>query len=182
MFPVNGSLLMAPLFPRSGPGESGSPTLQVILRCYDFPFTHPSVTYLFRFRGPRYPPRFVSRSLCLRSQKVGGRLPGRGRCSAGDPSAGLFSRGRERDIPGSQTIHPMPLPRSKTPAEPTIPRLLAVSSMLPPLHRKRRLQRDTHIGAIAGLQHLLPTLHEWCYHHPCKARFRLAGSPLPGGS
>src|SRR5271163_1364346 len=40
MFPVNGSLLMAPLFPRSGPGESGSPTSQVVLRCYDFPFTH----------------------------------------------------------------------------------------------------------------------------------------------
>jgi hypothetical protein len=28
---------MAPPFPRSGPGESGSPTSQVILRCYDFP-------------------------------------------------------------------------------------------------------------------------------------------------
>ena len=28
---------MAPLFPRSGPGESGSPMSQVILRCYDFP-------------------------------------------------------------------------------------------------------------------------------------------------
>src|SRR5580658_9238939 len=36
VFLVNGSLLMAPLFPRSGPGESGSPTSQVILRCYDF--------------------------------------------------------------------------------------------------------------------------------------------------
>jgi hypothetical protein len=35
--PANGSLLMAPPFPRSGPGESGSPTSQVILRCYDFP-------------------------------------------------------------------------------------------------------------------------------------------------
>src|SRR5207248_5134172 len=37
MFPVNGSLRMAPLFPRSGPGESGSPMSQVLLRCYDFP-------------------------------------------------------------------------------------------------------------------------------------------------
>ena len=27
---------------------------------------------MFRFRGPRYPPRFVSRSLRLRSRKVGG--------------------------------------------------------------------------------------------------------------
>src|SRR5271168_1292512 len=59
---------------------------------------------------------------------------------------------------------------------------LSVSSMLPPLRRQRRLRRHGYIGAIAGLQHLLPTLQEWCCHHPCKAHFRLAGSPLPGGS
>ena len=29
--------VMTPLFPRSGPGESGSPMSRVILRCYDFP-------------------------------------------------------------------------------------------------------------------------------------------------
>ena len=33
---------MTPLFPRSGPGESGSPMSQVILRCYDFPARIPS--------------------------------------------------------------------------------------------------------------------------------------------
>jgi hypothetical protein len=124
----------------------------------------------------------VSRSLRSRSRKVGGCLPGRGHCSAGDPIAGLLSRGRERDLPGFQAIHPVPLPRSRTPAESTIPRLLAVPSMLPPLVRQRRLQRINHIGAIARLQHLLPTLQEWCCHRPCKARFRPAGSPLPGGS
>ena len=37
--------------------------------------------------------------------------------------AGVFSRGRERDLPGSQAVHPVPLPRSRTPAESTIPRL-----------------------------------------------------------
>ena len=78
---------------------------------------------MFRSRGPRYPPRFVSRSLRLRSRKGGGCLPGQGHCSTGDPIAGLTSRGRERDLPGSQAIHPVPLPRSSTPAEPTIPRL-----------------------------------------------------------
>ena len=140
------------------------------------------VTYLFRFRGPHYPPRFVSRCLRSRSRKVGGCLPGQGPCSTGDPIAGLLSRGRERDLPGFQAIHPVPLPRSTTPAESTIPRLLTVSSLLPPLRRQRRLQRHGYIGAIAGLQHLLPTLQEWCCHHPCKARFRPAGSPLPGGS
>ena len=133
-------------------------------------------------RGPRYPPRFVSRSLRSRSRKDGGGLPGQGQCSVGDPIADLLSRGRERDLPGTQAIRPVPLPRSRTPAESMIPRLLTVSSMLPPLVRQRRLQRINHIGAIARLQHLLPTLQEWCCHHPCKARFRLAGSPLPGGS
>src|ERR1700693_3625260 len=128
---------MTPLFPRSGPGESSSPTTS----------RHASpVTYLFRFRGPRYPPRFVSRS--LRSLKVGECLPGRGHCSTGDPIAGLLSRGRERDLPGSQAIHPVPLPRSTTPAEPTIPRLLTVSSMLPPLFPRRRLQRLMNFGAL----------------------------------
>src|SRR5271157_2578888 len=75
----------------------------------------------------------------------------------------------------------MPLPRSRTPAESTIPRLLTVSSMLPLLPSQQRLQRNGNFGATARLQHLLPTLQEWCCHHPCKARFRLAGSPLPGG-
>ena len=78
---------------------------------------------MFRFRGPRHPPRFVSRSLRSRSRRVGGCLPGRGHCSTGDPIAGLLSRGRERDLPGSQAVHPVPLPRSRTPAESTIPRL-----------------------------------------------------------
>jgi len=121
-------------------------------------------------------------ALRSRSREVGGCLPGQGQCSTGDPIAGLLSRGRVRDLPGFQAIRPVPLPRSRTPAESTIPRLLTVPSMLPPLVRQRRLQRINHIGAIARLQHLLPTLQEWCCHHPCKARFRLAGSPLPGGS
>src|SRR5580700_6228957 len=52
-----------------------------------------------------------------------GSLPGQGQCSTGDPIAGVLSRGRERDLPGSQVIHPVPLPRSRTPDESTIPRL-----------------------------------------------------------
>jgi hypothetical protein len=59
MFPVSGSLLMAPPFPRSGPSESGSPTSQVVLRCYDFPLTR-SRSLICSLPGP---PR-VLRSLC----------------------------------------------------------------------------------------------------------------------
>src|SRR3974377_685492 len=124
MFPVNGSLLMAPLFPRSGPGESSSPMSQVILRCYDFP-SRLSGRLFGSLPGSTLPPLLVSRSLRSRSPKGGGGLTGQGHCSAGDPTAGLLSRGRERDLPGFQAIHPAPLPRSRTPAESTIPRLFA---------------------------------------------------------
>ena len=138
---------------------------------------------MFRFRGPRYPPRFVSRSLRSRSRKDGGCLPGRGHCSAGDPIAGLLSRGRERDLPGSQAVHPVPLPRSRTPAESTIPRLFVGLIDATPASRTAKASAcQLFRGSITRLQHLLPTLQEWCCHHPCKARFRLAGLPLPGGS
>src|SRR5262249_766294 len=42
-----------------------------------------------------------------------------------------------------------PLPRSTTPAEPTTPRLLTVSSMLPPHFPRRRLQRLMNFGALS---------------------------------
>ena len=173
---------MTPLFPRSGPGESGSPMSRVILRCYDFPARIPG-HLLVSLPGSTLPSSVRVSQLALTLPEGGGGLPGQGQCSAGDPIADFaLTWTFERDLPGTQAIRPVPLPRSRTPAESTIPRLLTVSSMLPPLLRQRRLQRINHIGAITRLQHLLPTLQEWCCHHPCKARFRLAGSPLPGGS
>ena len=89
------------------------------------------VAYLFRFQGPRDPPLFV---LALAALPDGWRThPGQGIWSAGRPFAGTLSRGRKRDLAGSQAIRSMPLPRSKTPAGPTI-LTLTVSSMLPPLN------------------------------------------------
>src|SRR5262249_20684691 len=76
-----------------------------------------------------------------------------------------------------------PLPRSATPAEPTIPRLFdGLVDAAPALPTARASAVDEFRGSITRLWHLLPTLQDWCCHHPCKARFRLAGSPLPGGS
>jgi hypothetical protein len=94
----------------------------------------------------------------------------------------LLSRGRERDLPGSQAVHPVPLPRSRTPAESTIPRLFVGLIDAAPASRTAKASAcQLFRGSITRLQHLLPTLQEWCCHHPCKARFRLAGLPLPGG-
>jgi hypothetical protein len=88
------------------------------------------------------------------------------------------------DVSGtSQAVHPVPLPRSRTPAESTIPRLFVGLIDAAPASRTAKASAcQLFRGSITRLQHLLPTLQEWCCHHPCKARFRLAGLPLPGGS
>ena len=95
--------------------------------------------------------------------------------------AGLLPRGRERDLPGFQAIHPVPLPRSTTPAEPTTPRLFdGFVDAAPTLPTARASAVNESRGSIARLWHLLLTLQEWCCHHPCKARFRLAGFAFTG--
>ena len=115
--------------------------------------------------------------------RVGGDFRARAIVQPATQTAGTLARGRERDLPGSQTIHPVPLPRSATPAEPTIPRLFdGFVDAAPALPTARASALNEFRGSITRLWHLLPTLQDWCCHHPCKARFRLAGSPLPGGS
>ena len=180
MFLVNGSLLMAPLFPRSGPGESSSPTSQVVLRCYDFPSRLSGRLFASLPGSTRSSSVRVSQLALLDGRRT---FRARVIVQPATRSAGLLARGRERDLPGSQAIHPVPLPRSSTPAEPTIPRLFdGLVDAAPALPTAKASAVDEFRGSITRLWHLLPTLQEWCCHHPCKARFRLAGSPLPGGS
>jgi hypothetical protein len=138
MFPVNGSLHMAPRFPRSGPDEPGSPMSSVLLRRYDVP----SRMLSHLLASLPSPTRFsVLRVSHLRSQTLGEAIRARVFVQPATPTAGLLARGRERDLPGFQAIHPVPVPRSSTPAEPTTPRLVTVSPMLPPRFPRRRLQR-----------------------------------------
>src|SRR5262249_1929321 len=173
---------MAPLFPRSGPGESGSPMSQVILRCYDFPSRIHGRLFV-SLPGSTLPSSVRVSQLALpEGRRV---LSGPGSLFNRRPKlpAHFFLRGRERDLPGSQAIHPVPLPRSTTPAEPTIHRLFDGSvDAAPALPTARASALNEFRGSITRLWHLLPMLQDWCCHHPCKARFRLAGSPLPGGS
>src|SRR5271163_3500982 len=173
---------MTPLFPRSGPGESGSPMSAVILRCYDFPARIPGRLFV-SLPGSTLPSsvRVSQLALALPEGRRGTfragvivqpatRLPA---CSHVDVSG--TSQVSRRSIL-CLCLGPGPRPNQRSLA------YLSVSSMLPPLRGQRRLRRVSYFGAIARLQHLLPTLQEWCCHHPCKARFRLAGSPLPGRS
>ena len=113
---------MAPLFPRSGPGESGSPMSAVILRCYDFPARIPGHLFV-SLPGSTLTSSVRVSQLALALPEIRRVPSGPGSTLTDDPIVGLLSRGRGRELPGSQAIHPVPLPRSTTPAESTFPRL-----------------------------------------------------------
>ena len=57
---------------------------------------------------------------------------------------------------------------------------MAVLTSPPPVNPNRRPQRVHYLGADAGLQHPLSTLHERRRRRPCKTRFRLAGCASTG--
>ena len=179
MFPVNGSLRMAPLFPRSGPGESGSPMSQVLLRCYDFPS---------RLSGRLFASLPGStRSSSVRVSQLA--LPEGRRVLSGPGS--LFNRRPDLpvcshvDVSGISQVSrqsiPCLCPALATPAEPTIPRLSdGLVDAAPALPTAKASALNEFRGSITRLWHLLPTLHEWRCHHPCKARFRPAGLAFTG--
>ena len=90
------------------------------------------------------------------------------------------ARGRVRDLTGFLATRPMPLPCSKTPAEPSRASPLAALPTPPPVYPNRRPQRVHNLEANTGLQHPQSTLHEWRRRPPCKTRFRLAGCAFAG--
>jgi hypothetical protein len=72
-------------------------------------------------------------------------------------------------------------PALATPAEPTIPRLFdGFVDAAPALPTARASAVNEFRGSVTRLWHPLPTLQESCCHHPCKARFRLAGLAFTG--
>src|SRR3954471_700244 len=106
--------------------------------------------------------------------------PGLGRLVRRRPGSGWRPRGRggisqipRRSIP---CLCPAPRPR---PNQWSLTK--AVPPMLPPRPTRRRLQRSHDLEAATGLWHPLPTLRTRRCRRPRKARFRLAGWPLPGG-
>src|SRR5215510_10084046 len=147
MFPVNGSLHMAPLFPRSGPGKSGSPMSQVLLRCYDFP---PRISgHLFASLPGS------TRSSSLRVSQLALPVGSEGTSGPGP----LFNRRPDLpvrshvDVSGTSQVprrsilclcpalRPRPNQRSLA--------SLTVSSMLPPRFPRQELQRLMNFGALS---------------------------------
>jgi hypothetical protein len=147
VFPVNGSLRMAPLFPRSGPGESGSPMSQVVLRCYDFPSRIPGRLFA-SLPGPTLTSSVrVSRLALLEGRRVPSgpgslfsRRPKLPVCSHVDVG-GISQVPRQSILCLCPVLRPRPNRRSLA--------SLTVSSMLPPLFPRRRLQRLMNFGALS---------------------------------
>ena len=140
--------------------------------------SHPaSRLLLVRDRVPRGPPRFV-----LAEALPGGwrSRPSLGRLVRRRPGSGWRPRGRGgiSQVPRRSIPHLCPAPRPR-PNQWSLTK--AVPPMLPPRPTRRRLQRSHDLEAATGLQHPLPTLRTRRCRRPRKARFRLAGWPLPGG-
>ena len=147
MFPVNGSLLMAPSLPSIGSRRVRFPDVSGRIEVLRLPVTHPRSLICF---ASGVHATFLGSCLAACAPKRSEGAFWAGVNVTGDPIAGLLSRGRVRDLPGSQETHPVPLPRSRTPAELTIPRLLTVSSMLPPPNYREGFSVLTISGLLRG--------------------------------
>ena len=176
MFQANGSLLVAPPFPRPGPGEPGSPSSTVLWRRYDFP---PARTRSLMVSVPG-----STRSSGVRVRQA---LPtstedARRAWGIGQPAPRFrllhpWARAGSLRFPGDPS-YAYALFQDPGRADRTSP--MAVLTMPPPVYPNRRPQRVHNLGADAGLQHPLSTLHERRHRRPCKTRFRLAGCASTG--
>jgi hypothetical protein len=168
---------VTPPFPRSGPGEPGSPTSSVLRRRYDFPPAR-TRSLIVSVPGP-------TRASCVRVRRSAPDDPGG---SSSDPEHLISRRPNPRhDAPvgacgisqvswrSIPCLCPAPRPR---PSRQDL--ALAILSVLPPANPNRRPQRAHNLEANTGLQHPLSTLHERRHRHPCKTRFRLAGCAFTG--
>jgi hypothetical protein len=96
--------------------------------------------------GPTRPPLFVF-AVAL-SMNVEVTHQARDNLSTGVPYSGVSRRGRKQELSGFLATHPVPLPCSTTPAEPTRPHLLAVLPVLPSGPVDRRPQRVLNLEAF----------------------------------
>jgi hypothetical protein len=109
----------------------------------------PACAHLFPYGfGRRSHVRLLCSCSPWRSRRMRRSLVGPGTVDQpASPLPACCARGRKQDLSGCLAIHPMPLPCSRTPAEPTRPHLLAVLPMLPPAPTNRRPQRALNFEA-----------------------------------
>ena len=179
MFPVNSSLHHGVSLLSVGFHRSGSPPSPILRRRYAILRRTP-VAYGFVFRLPRFPPSFRALACAL---PVGPEaVPrGQGHFAAGIPHSGSScadNAGLLRFPAGPSHTYAV----LQDPGRIEMSSPLAATPILPPHPTQRRLRQAHDFVANARPQCLLSMLHEQRYRRPCKTGFRLAGSPLPGGS
>jgi hypothetical protein len=117
-----------------------------------------------------------------RSRSVGGAVRARVIVQPATPMAGLLARGRVRDLPGSRAIHPVPLPRSSDPGRTDDPSPIdGFVDAAPALPTAKASALHEFRGSITRPGTRCLRFKDGVATTACKARFRLAGSPLPGG-
>ncbi len=160
-----------------GPGEPSSPALSGTMKALRLPIRASAVTYGFAPAAHPIPPAFVFATALLQGRRS---LPGPGFERTGRPNfrslsvdANGISQVSRRSFP---CLCCAPRPRSNR-------RVLAMSatSILPPLCAQRRLRQLLFRSSLTQLRHKLSYASRFVLPLTRKARFRLAGWPLPGG-
>jgi len=160
-----------------GPGEPSSPALSGTTKALRLPIRASAVAYGFARAAHPIPPAFVFAAALLQGRRS---LPGQGFERTGRPAFRLLSVDAYGISQVSRRSFPClccaPRPRSNR-------RVLAMSatSMLPPLCAQRRLRRLLFRSSLTQLRHPLTYASHFVLPLTRKARFRLAGWPLPGG-
>src|SRR5437764_1433566 len=170
---------MAPLFPRSGPGESGSPMSQVLLRCYDFPPRISGHLFASLPGSTRSSSVRVSQLALPEGRRASGpghlfnRRPNLPVCLHVDVSG--TSQVPRRSIPClCPALRPRPNRRSLA--------SLTVASVLPPRFPRRRLQRFMNFGAQSrGFGTCCLRFKTDVATTPAKLASGRLAWPLPGG-
>jgi hypothetical protein len=162
-----------------GPGEPSSPALSSTTKALRLPIHVSMVAYCFRFHCPRVTSAFVFAAALLGARRTSSR-PGRLFVPAA-PTAGL----NDVDANGISQV----FRRS----------ILCLCSVPGPRSSRRVLTRCGHLDAAPAIRTAKASamadfgadsrsFGTRCSYasrvalpHTCKARFRLAGSPLPGG-
>jgi hypothetical protein len=160
-----------------GPGEPSSPALSGTTKALRLPIRASAATYGFVSAAHPIPPFSCSAAALPEGRRS---LQGPGFERTGRPSFRLLRVDANGISQVSRRSFPClccaPRPRSNR-------CVLAISatSMLPPLCAQRRLRQLLFRGSLTQLRHPLTYASRFVLPLTRKARFRLAGWPLPGG-
>ena len=177
VFPVDGSLLATPPFPRSGPGEPGSPLSAVLRRRYDFPCAHQRSLICFASAAHGYLLLRVRRSAPASSEEI---LQARALVPAARRSGSSYV-----DAHGTSQVFRRSFPRlCSVPRPRSSQRVLASTGYIDaaPATHTAKASAIPDFGADLQLQHSLTVrFRRGVAAAPARLASGWRAAPLPGG-